>query len=75
MASVHTQAERLEAKGRGYRTFRIITAVGDHGLGRDEILCPASKEAGARTTCEKCNLCDGRKGDNDKRRDVAIVAH
>ena len=73
MASVHTQAERLEAKGRGYRTFRIISDVSE--LERGEVLCPASKEAGARTTCERCNLCDGRKGDNDKRRDVAIVAH
>ena len=73
MASVHTQAERLEAKGRGYRTFRIISDVSE--LERGEVLCPASKEAGARTTCEKCNLCDGRKSDNDKRRDLAIVAH
>ena len=73
MASVHTQAERREAKGKGYRTFRIISDGGE--LERGEVLCPASKEAGARTTCERCNLCDGRKGDNDKRRDVAIVAH
>jgi len=73
MASVHTQAERLEARGRGYRTFRIISDVGE--LEPGEVLCPASKEAGALTTCAKCNLCNGRKGDDDKRRDIAIVSH
>jgi hypothetical protein len=25
----------------------------------DEILCPASLEAGKRLTCEQCRLCDG----------------
>jgi hypothetical protein len=72
MASVHTLEERVRAKSKGYRTFRIIADVNEIEDG--EILCPASKEAGVRTTCEKCGLCSGSKH-NDKRKDIAIVAH
>tara|TARA_Y100001960_G_scaffold324311_1_gene404467 strand:+ start:325 stop:1017 length:693 start_codon:yes stop_codon:yes gene_type:complete len=72
MASVHSSTERAQAKSKGYRTFRIISDVSEIETG--EILCPASKEAGTRTTCEKCGLCNGSK-ENDKRKDVAIVAH
>ena len=72
MASVHTPDERDEAHALGYRTFRVVASVDDVESG--EILCPASKEAGARTTCAKCNLCNGsRPGDN--RKSIAIVAH
>ena len=73
MASVHSLEERTQAKAQGFRTFRIIGDVRD--LGKGEILCPASKEAGARTTCAACGLCDGSTGENDKRKDIAIVAH
>ena len=59
MASVHSSTERAQAKSNGYRTFRIISDVNEIEDG--EILCPASKEAGARTTCEKCGLCNGSK--------------
>ena len=73
MASVHSLEERAQAKAKGFRTFRIIGDVRD--VAKGEILCPASKEAGERTTCAKCGLCDGSTGGNDKRKDVAIVAH
>jgi len=73
MASVHTEAERQEARALGYRTFRVM-APGDT-LGTREIACPASKEAGALTTCEKCGLCNGSRGPGDKRADIAIMAH
>lgn len=73
MASVHSASERSQAKALGFRTFRIIADVSE--LGDREILCPASKEAGERTQCAKCGLCDGRRGDGDRRKDVAIVAH
>ena len=59
MASVHSSTARAQAKSNGYRTFRIISDVSEIETG--EILCPASKEAGARTTCEKCGLCNGSK--------------
>jgi len=71
MASVHTPEERLEAKALGFRTFRVMDTL---ELQPGEVLCPASKEAGERTSCEKCGLCNGSK-ENDKRKDVAIVAH
>jgi len=72
MASVHSKEEKKRANDRGYRTFRIISALDE--VGTDEILCPASKEAGARTSCAKCNLCNGKR-DNDKRKSIAIIAH
>lgn len=73
MASVHSATERTAAKAKGYRTFRISADVQDVQDG--EILCPASKEAGQRTTCAKCGLCNGSTGIDDKRKDVVIVAH
>ena len=73
MASVHTLEEREQAIAAGYRTFRIIADVSEIVAG--EISCPASKEAGARTTCAKCGLCDGMNGPNDKRKTLAIIAH
>jgi len=42
----------------GWRTFRIRESL-DNELTPNEIVCPASKENGAKTTCEKCNLCSG----------------
>jgi hypothetical protein len=73
MASVHSLGERDQAMARGYRTFRIITDVAE--VTKGEILCPASKEAGAKTQCAKCNLCNGSKGSTDNRKTIAIVAH
>ena len=73
MASVHSAEERTEAMRRGFRTFRIISDVSE--LLPGEISCPASKEGGARTTCQDCGLCDGSRGKNDKRKTIAIIAH
>ena len=52
------------------RTFRVINAVDQ--LQADEILCPASKEGGFKTTCAQCGLCAGL---NRKAKNIAIVAH
>jgi hypothetical protein len=70
MASVHTEAERQEAKALGFRTFKVRKAADP--LGPGEIACPASKEAGVRTTCEKCRLCGGAAV---KGKDIAIIEH
>jgi len=79
MASVHSVKERQQAKSKGMRTFRIISSldeiVRDKNGKPEEILCPASKEAGFRTTCSECGLCDGSKGPNDRRKDIVIPAH
>lgn len=58
MASVDTPEEKEEAEAMGFRTFRV-RAEGDP-LMPDEISCPASKEAGKRTTCAACMLCKGK---------------
>lgn len=56
----------------GRRTFRILADVTDLEPAR-EVLCPASAEAGHRTTCNKCKLCAGTSTTSPK--SVAIVAH
>lgn len=51
MASVDSPREALQAKVKGWRTFRI-------GTNRDpsEVLCPANGET---ITCASCSLCQG----------------
>ena len=55
----------------GNRTFRVIRNVSEIVKG-SEILCPASKEAGFRTTCNACGLCGGA---TIKAKSIAIVDH
>lgn len=73
MASVESLAGKRKANRMGYRTFRVVRDVAD--LTADEILCPASAEAGYRTQCAACELCNGSRGRDDKRKNIAIVAH
>ncbi len=73
MASVDSPEERRSAKRLGYRTFRVLRSGETPEAG--EILCPASPEAGERTTCDACGLCDGSRGITDPRKDIAIFAH
>lgn len=70
MASVDTPAERLEAAGLGFRTFRVRTATDPIDLG--EAVCPASDEGGHKATCEACSLC---RGQARRAKDIVIVAH
>lgn len=72
MASVHNDAEAAEAVRKGWRYFLTVTDLDDIG---DEILCPASKEAGNRRQCITCGACNGSKGKHDLRKNVAIVGH
>ena len=39
------------------RTFRVIQNLNE--VQKNEVLCPASKEAGRKSTCAKCKLCSG----------------
>lgn len=73
MASVQSQAEAVAAQSEGWRTFRVIRTV--DALAHNEILCPASPEAGNTRTCATCGACDGRRGMDDQRMNVAIVGH
>jgi hypothetical protein len=72
MASCDSESERIEARAHGWRTFRVRTE--DQPLLDREIVCPASDEAGKRTTCERCNLCNGARA-TDPRKDIAIIVH
>lgn len=71
MASVDSGAEALEAKSKGWRYFRV-SAAGDMSMLPGEILCPASDEAGKRTTCERCGLCAGA---SKQAKSIMIPAH
>lgn len=71
MASVDTEAERAEAVAAGWRTFRVREAT--EPVQRGEFVCPASAEAGKRTTCVACRACDG--ADRAGKASPVIVAH
>jgi len=67
MASVHNQEEREQANSKGFRVFGVGEFDG-------ATLCPASEEAGKRSTCAQCKLCDGGTV-ADSRRDIYIPPH
>jgi hypothetical protein len=71
MASCDSSADHAEAKAAGWRTFRVRTA--DDTLQPREIVCPASKEAGAKTSCDLCKACGGFSA--RAKADIAILAH
>ena len=70
MASVDSRMEAAAARAEAWRTFRVRAA--DEDLLKDEVTCPAAEEAGKRTTCEKCGLCQGLQSEA---KDIAIMAH
>jgi hypothetical protein len=78
MASVDSEHEFIVAHLAGWRTFRIrlgndaLITVGHGGETPLEFICPASEEAGHRSTCARCGLC---RGTSSPARSVAIVAH
>jgi hypothetical protein len=71
MASVETVAQGIEARKLGYRLFRV-RQPGEE-LQKGEVRCPASKEAGHKTTCFACAACGGHG--SKARADIAIMAH
>lgn len=71
MQSADSLDEAQSAWAKGQRTFRVLQNVEE--LTRDEVLCPASKEAGQRTTCASCKLCGGLATRSAK--SIAIVQH
>ena len=70
MRSADTLDEARESWAKGERTFRVghLTSM----VKDKEILCPASEEAGRRTTCDKCKLCSGMTIDA---KSILIPAH
>ena len=71
MVSADTLDAAQDAWNAGARTFRIVREAGELVAGR-EILCPASEEAGKRTTCDRCGLCAGA---SIAAKSIAIVVH
>ena len=71
-----TSADSLEqaeaAWSRGERTFRVVSDQREI-INQREVMCPASAEAGRKTTCDSCALCNGTS--SKSRKSVAIVAH
>ena len=74
MASCDSQSDAIEAQAAGWRTFRV-TRKGDTAKLQREISCPASAEAGKRTTCAQCGLCDGASAPCDQRANIVIQDH
>lgn len=70
MTSADSLPQAQQAWARGERTFRVIKSALD--LQPNEILCPASEEAGKRTTCANCKLCAGA---SIAAKNIGIVAH
>jgi hypothetical protein len=72
MQSADTMAQAIAHWQAGRRTFRVVQKLTEVDPAR-EVLCPASAEAGRRTTCEACKLCAGLATKSPK--SVAIVQH
>lgn len=71
MASVDDLDEFHAAQMTGWRTFRV-RARDEAVLAGAEVTCPASDEAGHRTTCARCSLC---RGCARPARSIVILAH
>lgn len=69
MASADTIDEAAQANLLGMRVFRVSMGV---DVQAGEAPCPASAEAGRRSTCAKCILCSGT---SIQARDVVIADH
>jgi len=74
MASADNMAQARRAEDLGWRAF-VTANESDSTLQARVILCPASQEAGYKTTCEKCGLCNGKQTPTDKRAHIFIPAH
>lgn len=71
MASCDNAQDYVDAKASGYRTFRVRAA--GEALNAREVVCPASAEAGHKTTCAACVACGGHG--SKARVDIAIIVH
>jgi hypothetical protein len=73
MASCDSPNDRARARGIGWRTFRVRGTYDPMEPG--EITCPASDEAGHRTQCARCRLCNGVRYAVDPRKDITLLVH
>lgn len=73
MASADSLADRAAAKLLGFRTFRVTADRTLADRQAREIVCPASAEAGFKTTCDACRACGGLTA--KAKADVVIAVH
>ena len=71
MASADSAQEAFDAHSQGWRTFRVRSAADT--VQALEFICPASKEAGAKTDCASCRACGGTG--SKARANPVIIAH
>jgi hypothetical protein len=71
MASADSANEAAEAHSKGWRTFRVRSV--SEAVAPGEFICPASKEAGAKTDCASCRACGGNTA--KARANPVIIAH
>ena len=71
MASCDTPADRATAIALGYRTFRVRTSA--EIKDKKEVVCPASHEAGQKTSCADCLACGGLS--SKAKASITILAH
>jgi len=71
MASCDNAQDYLDAKAKGWRTFR--SRLAGEAKQAKEVICPASKEAGVKTNCAACHACGGLS--SKAKADIVIVAH
>lgn len=67
MASVESELISKAAQKSGFRTFFVGETTD-----KNYVTCPASKEAGQKTTCDNCKLCMGTQS---KAKSVTIMPH
>ncbi len=74
MASCDNTDDQAAAAAMGWRTFRVRTEA--EPLLPGEKTCPASKEAGQKTTCLRCGRCCGTGiGRRTGAPNIAIMVH
>ena len=74
MLSADNMEQARLAWAQELRTYRTVESVQQIDT-QNEILCPASEQAGKVTTCEKCKLCSGSKGKARFAKSIAIPVH
>lgn len=72
MASVESEAERVEAKAKGWRSFMVVPLNRD--IPTDMVWCPsdALNPRKKKIPCKDCGLCNGARYDA---KDVGIFVH
>ena len=69
MASLHSDRQMTYAERLGFRAF----IASKERLAKPFVNCPASNEAGFKSTCSACGLCSGTSGKGSK--SVWILEH